>query len=127
MKLASFLTKDSAQGGVMFIFDEPTTGLHFHDINKLLTAFNALIERDTRSSSWNITWTSSNAPTGSWISVPKRVRAAEESYSKARPRALEQCPESYTGKFLSLRTKLYNPWNSSHTDYPTASGASTVR
>lgn len=29
----------------MFIFDEPTTGLHFHDINKLLAAFNALIER----------------------------------------------------------------------------------
>ena len=45
VKLASFLTKDSAQGGVMFIFDEPTTGLHFHDINKLLAAFNALIER----------------------------------------------------------------------------------
>ena len=43
VKLASFLTKDSAQGGVMFIFDEPTTGLHFHDINKLLAAFNALI------------------------------------------------------------------------------------
>ena len=45
VKLASFLTKDSAQVGVMFIFDEPTTGLHFHDINKLLAAFNALIER----------------------------------------------------------------------------------
>ena len=45
VKLASFLTKDSAQGGVMFIFDEPTTGLHFHDINKLLAAFNALMER----------------------------------------------------------------------------------
>ena len=45
VKLASFLTKDSAQGGVMFIFDEPTTGLHFHDISKLLAAFNALIQR----------------------------------------------------------------------------------
>ena len=45
VKLASFLTKDSAQGGVMFIFDEPTTGLHFHDIRKLLDAFDALIRR----------------------------------------------------------------------------------
>ncbi len=45
VKLASFLTKENADGGVMFIFDEPTTGLHFHDISKLLAAFHALIER----------------------------------------------------------------------------------
>lgn len=44
VKLASFLTKDSSTKHVFFIFDEPTTGLHFHDINKLLVAFNALVE-----------------------------------------------------------------------------------
>ena len=44
VKLASFLTKDSSSGHVFFIFDEPTTGLHFHDINKLLVAFHALVE-----------------------------------------------------------------------------------
>ena len=44
VKLASFLTKGVAKDPVLFIFDEPTTGLHFHDINKLLKAFNALIE-----------------------------------------------------------------------------------
>jgi excinuclease ABC subunit A len=44
VKLASFLNKDEANGHVLFIFDEPTTGLHFHDINKLLKAFNALVE-----------------------------------------------------------------------------------
>lgn len=44
VKLASFLTKGSTKEPVLFIFDEPTTGLHFHDINKLLKAFNALIE-----------------------------------------------------------------------------------
>jgi excinuclease ABC subunit A len=43
VKLASFLTKGSNRFPVLFIFDEPTTGLHFHDINKLLTAFKALI------------------------------------------------------------------------------------
>jgi excinuclease ABC subunit A len=44
VKLASFLTKGSAPDPILFIFDEPTTGLHFHDINKLLTSFNQLIE-----------------------------------------------------------------------------------
>ncbi len=43
IKLASFLTKDNGRGGVLFIFDEPTTGLHFHDIKRLLTAFDALV------------------------------------------------------------------------------------
>jgi excinuclease ABC subunit A len=44
VKLASFLTKGSSEQPTMFIFDEPTTGLHFHDINKLLDSFYALIE-----------------------------------------------------------------------------------
>ncbi len=43
VKLASFLSKDSGQGHIVFIFDEPTTGLHFYDIKKLLHAFDALI------------------------------------------------------------------------------------
>ena len=45
VKLASFLGKGKGQGHILFIFDEPTTGLHFHDIKKLLTSFNALIEQ----------------------------------------------------------------------------------
>lgn len=44
IKLASFLSKGTAAGKTLFIFDEPTTGLHFHDISKLLTSFNALID-----------------------------------------------------------------------------------
>ena len=44
VKLASFLAKEK-DSATMFIFDEPTTGLHFHDIKKLLDSFNALIER----------------------------------------------------------------------------------
>ena len=43
VKLASFLGKGKGIGHVLFIFDEPTTGLHFHDIKKLLASFNALI------------------------------------------------------------------------------------
>ncbi|HLT53447.1 MAG TPA: excinuclease ABC subunit UvrA, partial [Flavobacteriaceae bacterium] len=45
IKLASFLGKGNSQDKALFIFDEPTTGLHFHDIQKLLTSFNALIEK----------------------------------------------------------------------------------
>jgi len=44
IKLASFLTKGKNAGNTLFIFDEPTTGLHFHDIHKLLKAFNALLD-----------------------------------------------------------------------------------
>jgi excinuclease ABC subunit A len=45
VKLASFLGKGRHAGKVLFIFDEPTTGLHFHDIKKLLASFNALIDQ----------------------------------------------------------------------------------
>jgi excinuclease ABC subunit A len=45
VKLASFLGKGKASSKMLFIFDEPTTGLHFHDIHKLLKAFNALIDQ----------------------------------------------------------------------------------
>ncbi|MBI3482086.1 MAG: excinuclease ABC subunit UvrA, partial [Bacteroidetes bacterium] len=45
VKLASFLGKNSeVKGHILFIFDEPTTGLHFHDISKLLKAINALVD-----------------------------------------------------------------------------------
>ncbi len=45
VKLASFLMKERSNDRLMFIFDEPTTGLHFHDIGRLLGAFDALIAR----------------------------------------------------------------------------------
>jgi len=45
IKLASFLGKGSSQGHILFIFDEPTTGLHFHDVNKLMTSFDALLNK----------------------------------------------------------------------------------
>ena len=45
IKLASFLVKGTTTEKTLFIFDEPTTGLHFHDIQKLLKSFNALIAK----------------------------------------------------------------------------------
>jgi len=45
IKLASFLVKGNTKDKILFIFDEPTTGLHFHDIEKLLASFNALLAK----------------------------------------------------------------------------------
>ena len=45
IKLASFISQGTTKEKVLFIFDEPTTGLHFHDIQKLIASFNVLIER----------------------------------------------------------------------------------
>ena len=45
IKLASFLVKGNTKDKALFIFDEPTTGLHFHDIKKLLASFTALIDK----------------------------------------------------------------------------------
>ena len=45
IKLASFLVKGITKDKTLFIFDEPTTGLHFHDIKKLLASFTALLDK----------------------------------------------------------------------------------
>ncbi len=45
VKLASYLGKESKEENIFFIFDEPTTGLHFHDVQKLLDALNALVAK----------------------------------------------------------------------------------
>ena len=45
VKLASFLTQETVKEKMLFIFDEPTTGLHFHDIRKLMVALQSLVEK----------------------------------------------------------------------------------
>ena len=45
IKLASFLSKGEKQGHTLFVFDEPTTGIHIHDVNKLLESFNRLLQQ----------------------------------------------------------------------------------
>ena len=105
IKLASFLSKESTAGNVMFIFDEPTTGLHFHDISKLLAAFNALIEKGH-----TIVVVEHNMEIikcADWV-VDLGPEAGSEGgriVFEGTPRELELCPASHTGAFLRLRTK----------------------
>ncbi len=100
VKLASFLSKENNARNIMFIFDEPTTGLHFHDINKLLEAFAALIDN------------------GHTIVVvehnPDVIKCADHVVDlgpeagdkggylvcEGTPKQITECKESYTGQFL---------------------------
>ena len=106
VKLASFLTKDSAQGGVMFIFDEPTTGLHFHDISKLLAAFNALIQRGHTIVVVEHNMDIIKCADGIVDLGPEAGTAGGRVVFEGTPRELEKCTESHTGKFLRLRAKI---------------------
>ncbi len=105
VKLASFLTKDKTDGRVMFIFDEPTTGLHFHDISKLLASFNALIERGH-----TIVVVEHNMDVikcADWVIDlgPEAGVGGGRIVFEGTPAGLQQCPESHTGEYLRLKNK----------------------
>ncbi|HLO56076.1 MAG TPA: excinuclease ABC subunit UvrA [Saprospiraceae bacterium] len=100
VKLASFLTKEFTSKHIFFIFDEPTTGLHFHDINKLMDAFNALVENGhtvlivehnmdvIRAADWVIDL----GPTGG--------KEGGHLLYEGRPEGLKAIKESFTGQFI---------------------------
>ncbi len=103
LKLATFLQKENSQRSTMFVFDEPTTGLHFADIEKLLGAFNSLIER------------------GHTVVIVEHnmdvIRSADYVIDLGReggdaggnlifagtPRELMHCKDSYTGEYLNKK------------------------
>lgn len=100
VKLASFLGKGKAHGHVLFIFDEPTTGLHFHDINKLLASFRALI--DQGHSIWVIEHNTDVIKNADWV-IDLGPEAGDEGGNlvfAGVPGDLRKVKESYTGKFL---------------------------
>ncbi len=103
VKLASFLLKENTPGHVMFIFDEPTTGLHFHDINKLLASFDALLAKGH-----TIVVVEHNMDVikcADWV-IDLGPEAGDKGGNivfEGTPQDLKRCEESYTGKFLSLR------------------------
>jgi excinuclease ABC subunit A len=102
VKLASFLGKGRAQGHILFIFDEPTTGLHFHDIKKLLASFNALIEQGH--SILVIEHNTDVIRSADWVIDlgPEAGDGGGSLVYAGAPAGLKKVKESYTGKFLPL-------------------------
>jgi excinuclease ABC subunit A len=101
VKLAYFLSQEKGSGHILFIFDEPTTGLHFHDINKLLKSINALVDHGhsviliehnqevIKCSDWVIDLGPEGGENGGYIVF------------EGKPEDLAKCKESYTGQYLA--------------------------
>jgi excinuclease ABC subunit A len=100
VKLAYFLSQERENGHILFIFDEPTTGLHFHDINKLLKSINALVDHGhsvvliehnleiIKSSDWVIDLGPEGGEDGGYLVF------------EGKPEDLVKCDRSHTGKYL---------------------------
>ncbi|MCW3094255.1 MAG: uvrA [Ferruginibacter sp.] len=101
VKLASFLGKGKSQGNILFIFDEPTTGLHFHDIKKLLASFNALIEQGH--TILVIEHNTDVIKSADWVIDlgPEAGDGGGSLVFAGKPADLKKCKDSYTGKFYS--------------------------
>lgn len=100
VKLASFLGKGKSAGHVLFIFDEPTTGLHFHDIQKLLNSFHALIAQGH--SILVIEHNTDVIKHADWVIDlgPEAGDGGGTLVFAGMPQDLKKCKESHTGRFL---------------------------
>lgn len=100
VKLASFLGKGKGAGRMLFIFDEPTTGLHFHDIKKLLASFQALIEQGH--SLIVIEHNTDVIKSADWLidMGPDAGDAGGQVVYAGVPAGIKKVKESYTAKFL---------------------------
>ena len=106
VKLAYFLSQERSNSHILFIFDEPTTGLHFHDINKLLKSINSLVDHGhsviliehnievIKSSDWVIDLGPEGGENGGYIVF------------QGKPEELARCKESYTGKYLATKLNI---------------------
>lgn len=103
VKLAYYLSLERVDQKILFIFDEPTTGLHFHDINKLLKSLNALVERGH--SIILIEHNVEMIKNGDWIIDlgPEGGEKGGEVLFSGTPEELIKCKNSYTGKFLKKK------------------------
>ena len=101
IKLASFLSKSESKEKVLFIFDEPTTGLHFHDIRKLLDSLQALIEKGH--SVIVIEHNLEMIKCADYV-IDLGLEGGEKGGSiiaKGTPKEIAKCKESYTGSALA--------------------------
>ena len=112
VKLASFLPKGNKKvTPTLFVFDEPTTGLHFHDIDKLIIAFNELIALGH-----SVVVIEHNADVlkcADWIIDlgPGGGKHGGQLLFEGTPEDIVNCKESYTGQFLGEKLKLVNKNN----------------
>ncbi|HCM58979.1 MAG TPA: excinuclease ABC subunit A [Bacteroidales bacterium] len=100
VKLAYYLSQEKSEAKMLFIFDEPTTGLHFHDISKLMKSLNALVDHGhsvlliehnvevIKCSDWVIDLGPEGGEKGGFIVF------------EGTPEQLAGCENSYTGRFL---------------------------
>jgi len=107
IKLASYLVKGNRTQPTLFIFDEPTTGLHFDDIRKLLSAFNALIEQGH--SIFVIEHNLDIIKCADWV-IDLGSEGGENGGNlvfEGTPEELINCNSSYTGQYLKKRLERY--------------------
>ncbi len=105
IKLAYFLSKGEKAPPTLFIFDEPTTGLHIHDISKLLRSFHALIENGH-----SIIVIEHNAEiikSADWIIDlgPEGGEKGGQIVFEGTPEEIVNCKKSYTGQFLKEKLR----------------------
>ena len=103
VKLASYLAREFTDKRMMFIFDEPTTGLHIHDINRLLKAFNALIE-----AGHTVVIVEHNMEVIKCADHivdlgPEAGTDGGTIVFEGTPKELAKCKQSHTAKFLTLK------------------------
>lgn len=100
VKLASFLGQGQKAGHILFIFDEPTTGLHFNDIKKLLSSFNALIHQGH--SIIVIEHNTDVIRSADWVIDlgPEAGIDGGNLVFAGKPQDLKKCKQSYTGRYL---------------------------
>jgi excinuclease ABC subunit A len=103
VKLASFLGAEKSETPVLFFFDEPTTGLHFHDIKKLLDSFNALIANGH--SVVIIEHNPEVIKTADWVIDlgPEGGESGGYLVFEGTPEDLIKCDRSYTGQYLKKK------------------------
>lgn len=106
VKLAYYLMDEDTTERTMFIFDEPTTGLHFHDTNKLLAAFDALLKKGH-----TIVVIEHNMDiikSADWIIDlgPEAGDGGGNLVFEGTPDDIVHCEESYTGRFLAQRIEV---------------------
>lgn len=103
IKLATFLAKGSNSAKTLFIFDEPTTGLHFHDIKKLLKSFDALLKNGH--SIVVIEHNPDVIKCADWVIDlgPEGGKNGGHLVFSGTPEELAQCKESKTAKFIQAK------------------------